>query len=135
MGRAKKNDSEVDFTDNGKFKDDPPVPGQGHNIKEMNEAIAAAEEEYNRLNDEIQARHDKKKEVFANLKATYGLTRKNLERNFKYKQMDPEKREKQDEEDAIIREALFSVQPDMLGGPDVPLAGKDAAAEQSATVQ
>lgn len=130
MARPKKKDDEVDFTDNGKFKEDKPVPGVGHNIQELNDDVVKAEKDWNQILSEIQALHDKKKELFAGLKAKYGLKRGDLERGFKRKAMDPDKREAQDEADKIINDALgvpsHAVQPDMLGGPDMTMAGKPA---------
>lgn len=126
MGRPRKKDDEADFSEEGKFSDDAPVPGKGHNIAEMNEAISAAEEKWKSIRDEVQALHDDKKAMFAELKAEYGLKRSDLERGFKRKLMDPDERAAQDESDAIINEALgvpsHAWQPDMFGGQDTPVS-------------
>lgn len=135
MGRPKKDDGEVDFT-----KEDGGVkPWMDCDPEERDKAIKKAESEWNRIKDQIQALHDENKGLFANLKAEYGLKRKDLEGGFKRKAMDPDKRTEQDETQAIINMALGvpanAVQAEMFDDAPATLSGKDAAAEQSSTVQ
>lgn len=137
MGRPKKDDGEVDFTDNGKFKDDPANYSQ----EEIDQYNAEAKSKIIRLygeRDEITAKIN---EVRAGVKAM-GTPKGEFDAAVKDSLMDEDARIAKDKAYFNCRRA-FGIpiepenwtQPDMLGGPDIPLAGKDAAAEQSATVQ